>query len=486
MTTRAPAGGLAPALLAAALAIAGPPPSRAQQSGAQQSGTQQSRGAGQDVLTGPAAYGDWRQDRPGRRRRLTAADMPAPYASRSASNTPSVVDPPPGAMPRVPEFYAVQRFAAGLDGPRLLRVAPNGDIFVAETTAGRIRVLRAADGAWHADRDAVFARGLDGPFGIAFYPNGANPQWVYVATNNAVVRYPYRSGDLEPAGPPETVVARLATTTGDHTTRDVQFSRDGRRMFVSVGSGSNAAQGMARRDPEQIGQWEARTLHGAAWDGEADRADVLVFDPDGGNRRIFAAGIRNCAGLAVHPTTGDLWCSTNERDGLGDNLVPDYLTRVRDGAFYGWPWYYVGAHEDPRHAGERPDLAGRVTVPDVLLQPHSAPLEMTFYDPPAGGVAAFPADVDGDAFAALHGSWNRAARTGYKLVRLRLRDGVPTGGYEDFMTGFVIDDDSVWGRPVGVAVAHDGALLVSEDGNGTLWRIAYVGGKPGQEGRGRG
>lgn len=197
---------------------------------------------------------------------------------------------------------------------------------------------------------------------------------------------------------------------------------------------------------------------------------MLAFGPDGQNRQIFATGIRNCVGLAVEPKTGDLWCSTNERDGLGDNLPPDYLTRVGEGKFYGWPWYYIGDHEDPRHKGERPDLAGKVTLPDVPIQPHSAPLEMAFYDG-----AMFPSEYRGSAFAALHGSWNRHFRTGYKVVRAILEHGVPTGEYEDFLTGFVTADGGVWGRPVGVAVAKDGALLVSEDGNGTLWRVSYSG-----------
>ena len=198
-----------------------------------------------------------------------------------------------------------------------------------------------------------------------------------------------------------------------------------------------------------------------------------MTDPEGHQPlHTFATGIRNGVGLAVNPQTGDLWVSTNERDALGDNLVPDYITRVREGGFYGWPWYYMGDHEDPRHAGERPDLAGRITVPDVLLQSHSASLEMTFYTA-TNGAAAFPAEYDGDAFAAFHGSWNRSSRTGYKVVRVRLVDGVPTGEYEDFLTGFVVDNRDVWGRPVGVAVAHDGALLVTEDGHGTLWRISY-------------
>jgi glucose/arabinose dehydrogenase len=169
----------------------------------------------------------------------------------------------------------------------------------------------------------------------------------------------------------------------------------------------------------------------------------------------------------VNPTTGDLWCSTNERDGLGDDLPPDYITRVREGGFYGWPWYYAGAHEDPRHQGARPDLKDKVIVPDVLLQPHSASLQLAFYTG-----AQFPAEFRGNVFAAEHGSWNRATRTGYKIIRAIVTDGVPTGEYEDFVTGFVIDDASVWGRPVGVATAKDGSLLFSEDGNGTIWRVS--------------
>ena len=333
-------------------------------------------------------------------------------------------------------------------------------------------IAGAAAGAAQAARQTVFATDLDGPFGIAFYPPGPDPRWVYVATTNSVVRYAYRSGDLVAGGPPQVVVPQLSATVGDHTTRDVQLSPDGRRRFVSVGAGANAGADMGRRSAAEIRRWEAGRLAGATWGDEADRADVLAFDPEGHGRTIFADGIRNCVTLAVHPATGALWCATNERDGLGDNLVPDYVTRVREGGFYGWPWYYVGANEDPRHAGERPDLAQRVSLPDVLLQPHSAPLGMAFYT--AGtGIAAFPREMAGDAFVALHGSWNRAHRTGYKVVRVRLQGGVPDGTYEDFLTGFVVDDDSVWGRPVGVAVAHDGALLVTEDANGTVWRGAH-------------
>ena len=425
------------------------------------------------VLTGAAAFGSWRADAPGVRRHISVADLPAPGASSSARNPPHVVERPAGAALRVPPGFRVDRFAEELTNPRIVRVAPNGDVFVAETAAGRVRVLRAAAGATRAERKEVFATGLDGPFGLAFYPPGPEPSWLYVAENDRVLRFPYRAGDLAASGAPQTVVAKLSPASGGHTTRDVAFSRDGRRMFVSVGSASNVAQRLPAKNAGELRAWEAQQGLGAAWGDEARRADVLAFDPEGQGGRIFATGLRNCVGLAVHPATGDVWGATNERDGLGDDLVPDYVTRVREGAFYGWPWYYLGAREDPRHPGARPDLAGRVTVPDVLLQAHSASLGLAFYDPPAALAGAFPAGYRGDGFAALHGSWNRAQRTGYKVIRIRQQGGVPTGDYEDFLTGFVVDEERVWGRPVGVAVAKDGALLVTEDGNGTLWRVAY-------------
>jgi glucose/arabinose dehydrogenase/cytochrome c2 len=401
------------------------------------------------LRTGRAALGDFRGDGPGVRLHITIADLPPPFSTPSAQNGPDVVSPPAGAHPELPPGFRADVFAHDLLGPRLLRVSPSGDLFVAESQAGRVRVLRAADGARSADHDEVFASGLDRPFGIAFYPPGPEPKWVYVAETNAVVRFPYGHGDLSARGAAQTIVESLAEAPGGHWTRDVAFSQDGKHMFVSVGSASNVAEGGS---------------------DERDRAEVLVFDPEGGDRSVFASGIRNCVGLAVHASTGDVWCSTNERDGLGDDLVPDYITRVRRGGFYGWPWYYLGDHEDPRHAGERPDLAGAAIVPDVLLQSHSAPLQMTFYD-----ATAFPPRYRGNAFASLHGSWNRGKRTGPKVITVPVQGGVPTGEYEDFMTGFVVDDDAVWARPVGIAVARDGALFVSEDGNGTVWRIAFAG-----------
>ncbi len=418
--------------------------------------------------------GSWRNAAPGVAHHITLADLPAPFATASARSGPRVVRPPTDATLAVPPGFTVNRFAQGLGGARYLRVAPNGDIFLAQTGPGRIRLLRAAPGANAPSLNQDFITGLDHPFGLAFYPPGPDPQWLYVANNNAIVRIPYHNGDLAATGSPQVVVPKLIDGHGGHSTRDVAFSRDGQRMFISVGSGSNVADGMSRKDPAAIRDWEAGHGLGAAWDGETNRADILVTDPEGhAPLRTYATGIRNGVGIAVNPTTGDLWTSVNERDGLGDDLVPDYITRVKEGGYYGWPWYYLGNFEDPRKKGERPDLAGKAIVPDVLLQAHSASLEMCFY-PAVHGPAAFPADYVGDAFAAEHGSWNRNNRTGYKVIRVRVKNGVPTGEYDDFLTGFVLNDNDVWGRPVGVAVAHDGALLVSEDGNGTLWRIAYA------------
>jgi glucose/arabinose dehydrogenase len=406
------------------------------------------------VLTGQGAFGDWTTDAPGVRRRITAADLPQPYATRAVDAGSRVVARPEGAWPKTPDGFKVEEFAARLENPRLIRTAPNGDLFVAESLPGRVRVLRAAAGAGKAEAVEVFAEGLRRPFGIAFYPPGPEPRYVYVANTDSVVRFPYRAGDLKARGAAEVVVSNLPgggqLRGGGHWTRDVAFSLDGQRMFVSVGSLTNV--------------WERPEAK------EERRATILEFKPDGTGERIYASGIRNAVGIAVHPKTGEVWASVNERDGLGDDLVPDYVTRVKEGGFYGWPWFYIGANQDPRHPGSHPELRGKVIVPDVLLQSHSASLEMAFY---TGG--QFPREYEGDAFAAQHGSWNRAKRTGYKVIRVPLKDGVPTGEYEDFLTGFVTPTGEVWGRPVGVAVAKDGALFVSDDGSNTVWRVSYAG-----------
>ena len=420
--------------------------------------------------------GDWRNDAPGVKHQVVVAALPAPFSTASAGNGPETVKRPDNAVLAVPPGFTVRVFAEGLSGPRLMRVAPNHDIFVAETRVGRIRVMRADDGAIAPSINEVFADGLNGPFGIAFFPAGGDPQWIYVANNNSVVRFPYRNGDLHARGAAQVIVPKLCEgSSGGHTTRGVAFSRDGRRMFISVGSGSNVAEDDPVKSAADIRSWEAGHGRGAMWGPETNRADILVTDPEGLQPlKTFATGIRNGVGLSVDPMTGELWVATNERDALGDDLVPDYLTHVKEGGFYGWPWYYMGNHEDPRHAGERPDLAGQTIIPDVPVQSHSAALEFAFYTA-TEGMSAFPAEYRGDIFAAFHGSWNRTTRTGYKVVRVRRHDGVATGEYDDFLTGFVVDNKSVWGRPVGVAVAHDGALLVTEDGNGTMLRISYDG-----------
>lgn len=405
-----------------------------------------------ETLTGQGALGDWTTDAPGVRRKITVADLPQPFASKSADSGSHVIDRPASAWPRVPPGFRVEEFQTKLDNPRLLRTAPNGDVFVAESYPGRVRVLRAREGASRAEQNEIFASGLSKPFGIAFYPPGPEPRWVYVAETGRVVRFGYLPGDLKARGKPEVVVPNLPggglLRGGGHWTRDIQFSNDGRKMYVSVGSHSNVA--------ENPGTNEER------------RADILEYNPDGTGGRIYASGIRNAVGIAVHPGSGELWASVNERDGLGDDLVPDYITRIRDGGFYGWPWFYIGGHPDPRHPNAHPELRDKVLVPEVLLQSHSASLQMTFYTG-----RQFPRDFSGDAFAAEHGSWNRARRTGYKLIRVPLRNTAPTGEYEDFLTGFVTADGQVWGRPVGVTVARDGSLLVSDDGGDLVWRISY-------------
>ncbi len=418
------------------------------------------------MLNGTAAFGDWRTDRPGMRRLIKPQDLPAPDMAESARNVVRIVHRTNEQKPIVPNGFEVNLFASGLAGPRIVRTAPNGDIFVAESLAGRVSVLRPNGTA--PAQPTVFASGLNYPFGIAFYPPGNDPRWVYVGNTDSVVRFPYRNGDVTARGDAETIAPNLPL--GGHRTRDVMFSPDGTTMYVSVGSGSNVADGMRKLSGEALQTWVLSHPLGATWENEEGRADVLAFDPQGKNQRIFATGIRNCVGLAVEPKSGTVWCSTNERDGLGDNVPPDYITRVREGAFYGWPWYYIGAHEDPRRKGERPDLAGKITIPDVLLQAHSASLGLTFYDG-----TQFPAEYRGNIFAAEHGSWNRSKRTGYKIIRVIVKNGVPTGEYEDFATGFVIDDSDVWGRPVGVTVDKDGALLLAEDASGTIWRITYTG-----------
>jgi glucose/arabinose dehydrogenase len=402
-----------------------------------------------NVITGTAAFVSYKDEKPGTYRKITVNDLPAPYSTKGVSNGPRVVSMPEGAWPKAPEGFKVERYAQMSDVPRELRTAPNGDLFVSDSNAGKIEIFRGIkDGK--PEQQSVFVSGLKNNFGIAFYPLGNNPEWVYFANTNSVVRYHYHNGDLKATGEPETVIAELPSG-GGHGTRDLAFSKDGKRLFVSVGSASNV------NDPD-------------THPNEKDRADILEFTPEGKFVKIYAAGIRNPVGIAVNPITGQLWCSVNERDMLGDNLVPDYITSVKEGGFYGWPWYYMGDHQDPRLEGTHPELKGKVTVPDVLLQPHNASLELTFYEG-----KQFPSAYHGDIFAAEHGSWNKSARAGYEVIRVPLDNGKAKGVYGDFLTGFVTKDGDVWGRPVGVAVAPDGSLMVSDDGSKSIWRVSYTG-----------
>lgn len=403
------------------------------------------------VKTGKDALGDWTSDGPGVGRKITSKDLPAPYATKGVDNGPRLVRRPDGAWPKAPAGFKVEQYISGLNNPREIITAPNGDLFIAESGPGRIRILRGRTADGKPQTNEVFASGLHQPFGIAFYPPGPNPTHVYIGNTDAVVRFAYKNGDLHATGDMQTIAelpggGRLRG--GGHWTRDVRFRPDGKKMFVSVGSLTN--------DHENPNANEDR------------RADILEFDPDGKNERIYAYGIRNAVGLAIHPKTGQLWCSVNERDNLSDDLVPDYITRVKEGGFYGWPWFYIGSNQDPRHLGEKPELKNKVLVPEVLLQSHYASLCLTFYTG-----QSFPKEFANEGFAAEHGSWNRAKRVGYKVIRVPQKNGVPTGEFEDFLTGFVTSDGQVWGRPVGVATAKDGALMVSDDASGTIWRVQY-------------
>jgi len=403
----------------------------------------------------PAPQGpftDYHFEKPGQIHKIQLKDLPSPAPETSAGNAPQVVPRPEGAWPQVPPGFKVQLFAANLDNPRLLQTAPNGDIFLAESSAGKIRVFRGLTAEGKPQKTEVFTTGLNLPYGIAFYPPGKTSKWLYVGDADAVLRFPYKDGDLHATGTPKKIVA-LPTEPLGHWTRSLQFDLDGENLFVAVGSASNV------NDPD-------------IKPAEKNRADILVMNPEGGNVKVFASGMRNAGGgLAIQPGNGKLWASVNERDSLGDNLVPDYITHVEKGGFYGWPWWYMGGHQDPRLEGKHPELKQKLTEPDVLLQPHNASLELTFYEG-----KQFPAKYRGDIFSSQHGSWNRSVRTGYEVIRVPLHGaGQATGEYEDFMTGFVIDDARVWGRPVGVTVASDGSLLVSDDGSNSIWRVFYTG-----------
>jgi len=401
---------------------------------------------GMTILTGKQAFSNTASLKPGVAHKITAKDLPKPGETPSGRSG-GAGSRPPDAMPQAPAGFKVNIYAGeGLTNPRQIRTAPNGDYFVTDTSAGQIKIFRGMTADGKPQENSVFATGLNQPFGVNFYPNGATPQWLYVGNTNSLVRFPYKNGDLKATGPAETLIAELPSG-GGHRTRDVVFSKDGKSMFVAVGSASN-------NDDNQA---------------EFHRANILEYTPEGKFVGIYASGIRNPVGLAINPETGELWTSINERDTYGDNLVPDYVTHVERGGFYGWPWFYIGGNYDPKHEGKHPELKEKVIVPDVLVQPHSASLGMEFYDG-----KQFPKEYSGDAFAAEHGSWNHAAGSGHEVIRIPLEKGRASGVYQDFLTGFSTKG-VVWGRPVGIAVARDGSLLVTDDGAKVIWRVAYTG-----------
>jgi len=366
--------------------------------------------------------------------------LPAPFATNSAGNGPDKVKPPAGFLPTVPTGFRLTVFAANFKRPRWLTVAPNGDIFLADTGAGEIAVLRDPQHTGGAQEREVFADGMKRPFGIAF-----REDYVYVGNMNEVVRFHYDPKTSKRLGEKEHL---LDLPSGGHDTRSLAFSADGKHLFIGVGSASNIDTG---EDPL--------------------RAAVTICDPDGKNARLYATGLRNPVGLALEPVTGEIWTTVNERDELGDNLPPDYFTSLKDGGFYGWPYSYIGNNVDPRVKPQQPDLVARAIIPDVLLGAHVAPLQFAFYTG-----KQFPESYRGGAFVAEHGSWNRATRSGYQIAFVAFKNGKPSADPVPFMTGLVPDPTGtdVSGRPVGVTIAPDGSLLVSDDGAGVVYRISVA------------
>ncbi len=373
---------------------------------------------------------------------IKAADLPAPGSS--GPNPAKVVPKPDGAMLTLPPGFTIATFAEGFKRPRWAVEAPNGDVFVSDSTVGSVYVLQDANRNQVIEENerSEFATGLKQPFGMAFADKA-----FYVANTDAVLRFAYEAGQTKAAGAGEKI-ADLPNAPKGHWTRNLRIARDG-SLYVTVGSSSDI-------------EIESDPL----------RATVLRFKADGTGREVVATGVRNPIGLDFHPQTQEPWVAVQERDGLGDDVVPDYVTRLKQGAFYGWPYAYAGQHEEPRRKGERPDLVKTAVTPDVLIQAHSAIMGLVFYDR-----EVFPAKYRGGAFAALRGSSNRSRRTGYKVVFLPFTKGTASGGYEDFVSGWMLGEDKpeVWGRPVGLAVMKDGSLLVTDDGAGKIWRVSYKG-----------
>jgi glucose/arabinose dehydrogenase len=323
-----------------------------------------------------------------------------------------------------------------------MTLAPNGDVFLADSRANTVFVLRDTNKDGVADERFVFSNKLDQPFGIAFHKD-----WVYVANTNAVVRFAYKSGQTVAEGEPEKLIELTRGGYNQHWTRNILFSPDGKKMYVSIGSSGNI-------DPEEDNR----------------RAAISEYNSDGTGHRVYAWGLRNPIGLAWNPVTKELWTAVNERDGMGDELVPDFVTSVKDGGFYGYPFYYIGENKEPRLKDVDYSKFPKVIVPDVLVESHSAALGIVFNDK-----KMFPKEYQNDAFVAFHGSWNRQKLTGYKVIRIKMKNGKPVGGYEDFVSGWLPSEDSneVWGRPVGLLMNTDGSLLICDDGGKKIWRVSY-------------
>jgi glucose/arabinose dehydrogenase len=369
----------------------------------------------------------------------TDVRLPPPHLTDSASNPARLVARPPTAALRGPDGTRVDLWADNLDGVRWIAPGPDDDVFATDSRNGELLVLRDADrdGRIGPGERFVFASRLSQPFGVALHPSG----WLYVANTDGVVRFAYTPGQTVARAAPERVCDLPGFGYNQHWTRNLAFSPDGAKLLVTVGSETNHD---VEPDPR--------------------RAAISEYDLDGGHHRVFASGLRNPIGLAFHPDTGVMFTVVNERDTLGDDLVPDYLTSVRDGGFYGWPYSYFGAHEDPAHRSEAPDLVRRAIVPDMALGAHVAALGLSF--PTRGAIVP-----RGDAVVSLHGSWNRRDHAGYKLVRVPFRDGHPTGELLDLVTGWTLSDTDVWGRPVGVIEQRDGAMLIVDDGARVIWRL---------------
>jgi glucose/arabinose dehydrogenase len=394
--------------------------------------------------------------------------LPPPSDSSGVMKFPVVIGWGDGAMPRAPDGFRVTKYAGGFEYPRWLHVLPNGDVLVSEARSkgrsnltpdqrrarvaarfigespNRITLLRDADGDGQPEVRKTFLSGLNQPFGMLVLGNS-----FYVANTNGLVRYPYEAGRTELAGAGDRILELPADGYNSHWVRNVIAAPNGTKLYVSVGSGTNV-------DVERTDEKDPR------------RAAILQVNPDGTGMKVFASGLRNPIGMDWEPRTGVLWTSVNERDGIGDDLVPDYLTSVREGAFYGWPFSYFGQNEDPRKRGQRPDLVAKAIVPDLPLGAHTASIGLLFYRG-----TAFPERYRGGAFIAQHGSWNRSAFSGYKVVFVPFRDGRPAGPIQDFLTGFIANEatSEVHGRPAGLAMLRDGSVLVADDAGGTIWRV---------------